>query len=194
MLNKKMKERIELLKNNPDEAGEISITVYENKLKNIQTKIEYNGKTITISNLQEGNEKNVILKVSDGTKVTTIKIKGNEQEHSLKYQTQENEIIKSIEAKYWITGTVQENNIENHLIINRINDIKKISFEYNDKINFTSDIGTFKDMQDDKVAVVNDYDSNYIKEFTDIIKKQINDVYINQAASIGINLDPIFMN
>lgn len=194
MLNKKMKERIELLKNNPDEAGEFSITVYENKLKNIQTKIEYNGKTITISNLQEGNEKNVILKVSDGTKVTTIKIKGNEQEHSLKYQTQENEIIKSIEAKYWITGTVQENNIENHLIINRINDIKKISFEYNDKINFTSDIGTFKDMQDDKVAVVNDYDSNYIKEFTDIIKKQINDVYINQAASIGINLDPIFMN
>ena len=89
---------------------------------------------------------------------------------------------------------MQENNIENHLIINRINDIKKISFEYNDKINFTSDIGTFKDMQDDKVAVVNDYDSNYIKEFTDIIKKQINDVYINQAASIGINLDPIFMN
>ena len=49
-------------------------------------------------------------------------------------------------------------------------------------------------MQDDKVAVINDYDADYLKEFVNLVKKQINTVYINQAASIGINLDPIFLD
>ena len=47
-------------------------------------------------------------------------------------------------------------------------------------------------MQDDKVAVINDYDKDYIFEFVNLVKKQINTVYVNQAALIGINLDPIF--
>ena len=47
-------------------------------------------------------------------------------------------------------------------------------------------------MQDGKVAVINDYDPKYIKDFIDTVKRQINFVYINQAASIGVNLDPIF--
>ena len=32
----------------------------------------------------------------------------------------------------------------------------------------------------------------YAKEFVELVKKQINNVYINQGASIGINLEPIF--
>ena len=57
---------------------------------------------------------------------------------------------------------------------------------------FTDDIGTFKEIQDGKVAVINDYDVDYAREFIKLVKNQINSVYINEAASIGINLDPIF--
>ena len=112
----------------------------------------------------------------------------------MKIQNEENDIIKSAEFIYSLTGTVSENNIQNHLTIKLVDDIKRITFEYNDNINFTNDIGTLEEMQDDKVAVINDYDADYLKEFVNLVKKQINTVYINQAASIGINLDPIFLD
>lgn len=192
-LNEKMKERIELLKNDPSQAGEFTITLYENRQKNIQTKIEIDGKTITLSHLKDDNKDYAILKSEDDKIKTTIYIEKTTQGQSLKIQKEENQIIKSVEFIYSMTGTVESNNIENHLTINLVDDIKNITFEYNDNINFTNDIGTFKEMQDGKVAVINDYDENYIKEFIEIIKKQINSVYVNQAASIGINLEPIFI-
>lgn len=193
-LNSKMKERIELLKNNPSMAGEIVITVYENWQKNIQTKIEYDNKIITLSHIQNDDDNYVILKIEDENKITTVKLEKNTDSYIVKIQNEENDIIKSAEFIYSLTGTVSENNIQNHLTIKLVDDIKRITFEYNDNINFTNDIGTLEEMQDDKVAVINDYDADYLKEFVNLVKKQINTVYINQAASIGINLDPIFLD
>lgn len=193
-LNSKMKERIELLKNNPSMAGEIVITVYENWQKNIQTKIEYNNKIITLSHIQNDDDNYVILKIEDENKITTVKLEKNTDGYIVKIQNEENDIIKSAEFIYSLTGTVSENNIQNHLTIKLVDDIKRITFEYNDNISFTNDIGTLEEMQDDKVAVINDYDADYLKEFVNLVKKQINTVYINQAASIGINLDPIFLD
>ena len=191
-LNSKMKERIELLKNDSSLAGEIVITVYENRQKNIQTKIEYDNKIITLSHIQNDDDNYVILKIEDENKITTVKLEKNTDGYIVKIQNQENDIIKSAEFIYSLTGTVSENNIQNHLTIKLVDDIKRITFEYNDNISFTNDIGTLEEMQDDKVAVINDYDADYLKEFVNLVKKQINTVYINQAASIGINLDPIF--
>ena len=193
-LNSKMKERIELLKNDSSLAGEIVITVYENWQKNIQTKIEYNNKIITLSHIQNDDDNYVILKIEDENKITTVKLEKNTDSYIVKIQNEENDIIKSAEFIYSLTGTVSENNIQNHLTIKLVDDIKRITFEYNDNISFTNDIGTLEEMQDDKVAVINDYDADYLKEFVNLVKKQINTVYINQAASIGINLDPIFLD
>ena len=192
-LNSKMKERIELLKKDPSQAGDFAITVYENKQRNIQTKIEVEGKVITISHIKDDNNEYVIIKIeNENNEQQIIKLEKNNNEYSIKIQETINDIIKSIEFIYSMTGTVSENNIQNHLTINLIDDIKSITFEYNDTVNFTNDIGTLKEMQDDKVAVINDYDADYILEFMNLVKTQINTVYINQAASIGINLDPIF--
>ena len=91
-----------------------------------------------------------------------------------------------------MTGTVAQNNIQNHLTINIIDGIKSVSFEYNDTINFTDDLGKFKNMQDGKIAVINDYEQGFLNDFIQSVKNQINAVYISQGASIGINLDPIF--
>lgn len=193
-LNSKMKERIELLKNDSSLAGEIVITVYENRQKNIQTKIEYDNKIITLSHIQNDDDNYVILKIEDENKITTVKLEKNTDGYIVKIQNEENDIIKSAEFIYSLTGTVSENNIQNHLTIKLVDDIKRITFEYNDNISFTNDIGTLEEMQDDKVAVINDYDEDYLKEFVNLVKKQINTVYINQAASIGINLDPIFLD
>lgn len=191
-LNSKMKERIELLKNDSSLAGENVITVYENRQKNIQTKIEYDNKIITLSHIQNDDDNYVILKIEDENKITTVKLEKNTDGYIVKIQNEENDIIKSAEFIFSLTGTVSENNIQNHLTIKLVDDIKRITFEYNDNISFTNDIGTLEEMQDDKVAVINDYDADYLKEFVNLVKKQINTVYINQAASIGINLDPIF--
>ena len=112
--------------------------------------------------------------------------------HSTKLQKQEDNITDSIEIEYNMSGTVEENNVQNHYIIKLVNDIKNITFKYDENVIFTDDIGTFKEIQDGKVAVINDYDVDYAREFIKLVKNQINSVYINEAASIGINLDPIF--
>jgi len=80
--------------------------------------------------------------------------------------------------------------IKNNLTLKDVDKIIELSSKI--KIEFTNDIGNFKEMQDGKVAVINDYDPKYIKDFIDTVKRKINFVYINQAASIGVNLDPIF--
>lgn len=193
-LNTMMKQRIEMLKKNPSDAGEFSITLYESKQKNIQTKIETLEKTITINHIENEDENKIIIKVDnkDNTKITIRMRKKSNGENCIKVQSEEADIVKSIELIYTMSGTVEENNIKNNIKINLIDDIKSINFEYNDKINFTNDIGIINGMQQDKIAIINEYDSNYVKDFIMLVKKQINTVYVNQAASIGINLNPIF--
>lgn len=192
-LNNMMKERIEKLKNNPEEAGDFSITVYEYKQRNIQTKIKTNGKTITISNINNNEDKSVNIKIEDSNNETfNFRIENNNGTYTIKLQKDDDGIINSAEFIYYMTGTVAQNNIQNHLTINIIDGIKSVSFEYNDTINFTDDLGELKNMQDGKIAVINDYEQDYLNEFLKMLKDQINSVYISQGASIGINLDPLF--
>ena len=192
-LNSLLRQRIEDLKNNPEIAGDFVVTVFEYKQKNIQTKIKINNKTITISNINNDNDKFATIKIEEDLKPTIdIKVENNNNTYKVKLQKNDSGIINSLELIYNMTGTVEENNIQNHLQINLVDGIKSVSFEYNDTINFTTDVGNFKNMQDEKVAVINDYDQDYLNEFLKMLKDQINSVYISQGASIGINLDPIF--
>ncbi len=192
-LNSMMRQRIENLQNNPDLAGDFSITVYEYRQNNIQTKIQIGTKTITISNINNDEDKFVTIKIEEEAEPTIdFKIENNNDTYTIKLQKDDDGIIDSIELIYNMTGTVAENNVQNHMTINLVDGIKSVSFEYNDTINFTSDVGEFKNMQDGKVAVINDYDQDYLNEFLNAVKNQINSVYISQGASIGINLDPLF--
>ena len=192
-LNSILKQRIENLQNNPNLAGDFSITVYEYKQKNIQTKIQINNKLITISNINNDNNKFATIKIEEESKPTiNLKVENDDNTYKIKLQKDDLGIINSIELIYNMTGTVAENNIQNHLQINLVDGIKSASFEYNDTINFTTDVGEFKNMQDEKVAVINDYDQDYLNEFLKMVKDQINTVYISKGASIGINLDPLF--
>ena len=192
-LNSLLKQRIENLQANPSLAGDFAITVYEYKQKNIQTKIQIDNKLITLSNINDENDKLVLIKIEEELKPTIdIKIENDNNTYKIKLQEDDDGIINSIEFVYSMTGTVEENNVQNHLNINLVDGIKSISFEYNDTINFTNDIGDFKDMHDEKIAVINDYEKDYLNEFLQIVKEQINSVYISKGASIGINLDPLF--
>ena len=192
-LNNLLKQRIENLQNNPELAGNFEVTVYEYKQKNIQTKIQINNKTITISNINNDNDKFATIKIEEESQPTiNLKIENDSNTYKIKLQKDDEGIINSIELIYNMTGTVAENNVQNHLKINIVDGIKSASFEYNDTINFTNDVGNFKNMQDEKVAVINDYDQDYLNEFLKMVKDQINSVYISKGASIGINLDPLF--
>lgn len=192
-LNSMMRQRIEDLQNNPKIAGDFSITVYEYRQKNIQTKIQIGTQTITISNINNDEDKFVTIRIEEEAEPTIdLKIENNNNTYTIKLQKDDDGIIDSIEIIYNMTGTVAENNVQNHMTINLVDGIKSVSFEYNDTINFTNDVGEFKNMQDGKVAVINDYDQDYLNEFLTTVKNQINSVYISQGASIGINLDPLF--
>lgn len=191
-LNKMMQERIQKLKNNPELAGNFTITLYEYKQKNIQTKIVLNEKEYTLSHLKEDDKETVIGTKKDKELIESFELRKENEKHILKYEKKENDFIKVAEFAYNITGSVEENNVENHLTIKIIDDIKEIEFNYNDKVNFTNSVGLLKSITDEKTAVINDYEPEYAKEFVELVKKQINNVYINQGASIGINLEPIF--
>lgn len=192
-LNSILKQRIEDLKSDSNIAGDFTITVYEYKQKNIQTKINIDNIEIKLSNVNEENDNFAILELADtNNKKIIAEIRKNDNGHYIKLQKQEDDITDSIEVEYNMTGTVEENNVQNHYVIKLVNDIKNITFKYDENVIFTDDIGTFKEMQDGKIAVINDYDMEYAKEFIKLVKNQINSVYVNEAASIGINLDPLF--
>lgn len=192
LLNNMLKKRIETLKKNPKKAGDLTVTLYEYRQKNIQTKIVIGNKTIKITHLDNQETEFVKLEIEENNEIKTLKIEKEDNKSIIKLQKSEGEILKSIEFIYNMTGKVADNNIQNNLTINLVNDIKSISFEYKENISFTNDIGSFENMQEARMLVVNDYEANYIREFIELLKKQINSVYINQASRVGINLDPIF--
>lgn len=191
-LNAKIKKRIEDLKNKKISSKDITVTVYEHKQKNIQTRIQIGDIIIKISHLNMDGREIVKIELEEKNKKKILRIQKSNEGYNIKICQEEDSIVKSLELKYSITGTIEENNIENYLTIKLINDIKEVTFEYKDKVEFTNDIGMLKEMQDGKIAVINDYEPNRIKEFVDLVKKQINSVYVNKAASIGVNLEPIF--
>ena len=78
------------------------------------------------------------------------------------------------------------------MTINYTSGIKSITYDYKDQVNFTNNIGAIDDFENSRVAVLNEYSDDQIKQFVKNLKNKINDVYVKQGANIGINLDPIF--
>ena len=79
------------------------------------------------------------------------------------------------------------------MTIKRKTGIKKITYLYNDEIDFTKDIGQIKDFEGFTTVKLNDMQDSELTTFIKLLKNRINDVYVSKGASIGINLDPIFV-
>ena len=186
-LNDMMKKKIEEFKKNPQSAGELYITVYEYKQKNIRTEIKAGGYTIQIDHLKDGQNETSSIKINDN--LYKIQTDGNNITFT---KDDTSETGSKIKVEYRQEGTLEENNIKNIATINVVNGIKNITYYYQDNVNFTNDIGEIQNFEGKNLAVLNDYNDNEIKEFVKNIKQKINTVYINKGASIGINLDPIF--
>lgn len=189
-LNSRMQAKIKELSQNPENATPITITVNEYKQKNIQATIIYGDTKIVVFHLKENNTETSIFSVND----KSFKISKTDNEYTIKYSYTEDEINKSIEIRYHQEGSIEENNIKNKMDITHTNGIKVVTFAYEDSVNFTNDIGSIKKLSNERVALLNDYSKEEVSEFVSNIEKRINEVYVNKGASIGINLDPIFVD
>lgn len=186
-LNQLMKKRIQELQNNPQIAKELSITVYENHLKNIRTEIVSGDNKITIEHIVDGDNEYSSLKINkigfsiekkDGKKIFSYK--------------NDDDIEKGITIEYTQLGSIENNDIKNQLTIIKNEGIKSITYSYEDTINFTNDIGKIEDFPENQNAVINKSNDEDITEFIKNLKYKINNLYVGKGASIGINLDPIF--
>ena len=186
-LNELMKKRIENLKKNPNDAQKLTITVYEYRQKNLRTEIINGNNTIVIDHLQEGNTEISSIKINDIS--VTLKYDGNKYILTYKDESENGRMIK---IEYNQTGTIEDNDIKNYMTINYTSGIKSITYDYKDQVNFTNNIGAIDDFENSRVAVLNEYSDDQIKQFVKNLKNKINDVYVKQGANIGINLDPIF--
>ena len=188
-LNNLIKKRVNDLKSNPQLAGKLEITVYENKQKNVRTEIKSGENTILIEHVDEGNDEYSSLTFNKDR--YSIEYDGNKYyfEHE---NTSEENFTKKIRIEYSQSGSVESNDIKNNLVITKNEGAKSITYAYSDTVNFTNDIGKIDDFGTNKIIVLNDYSDDDLKSFFELLKKKINDVYVKKGSLIGINLDPIF--
>ena len=188
-LNNLIKKRVNDLKSNPQLAGKLEITVYENKQKNVRTEIKSGENTILIEHVDEGNDEYSSLTFNKDR--YSIEYDGNKYyfEHE---NTSEENFTKKIRIEYSQSGSVENNDIKNNLVITKNEGAKSITYAYSDTVNFTKDIGKIDDFGTNKVIVLNDYSDDDLKSFFELLRKKINDVYVKKGSLIGINLDPIF--
>ncbi len=188
-LNIRMREKIEKLQANPDSAETIEITVYEQKQKNIKTTVKINDFEFSIIRLSEDNKEALFFESKDGK---LLKIAKEGENKVIKYFFTEDDIEKSIEFKYRVEGTIEENNLNNIIEITTVNGIKVVNYLYKGKMEFTSDIGAIDTLDENNSAILNNYTNEQIVPFINQLKNKINNLFITQGASIGINLNPIF--
>ena len=188
-LNNLIKKRVNDLKSNPQLAGKLEITVYENKQKNVRTEIKSGENTILIEHVDEGNDEYSSLTFNKDR--YSIEYDGNKYyfEHE---NTSEENFTKKIRIEYSQSGSVESNDIKNNMVITKNEGAKSITYAYSDTVNFTKDIGKIDDFGTNKVIVLNDYSDDDLKSFFELLRKKINDVYVKKGSLIGINLDPIF--
>ena len=188
-LNNLIKKRVNDLKSNPQLAGKLEITVYENKQKNVRTEIKSGENTILIEHVDEGNDEYSSLTFNKDR--YSIEYDGNKYyfEHE---NTSEENFTKKIRIEYSQSGSVENNDIKNNLVITKNEGAKSITYAYSDTVNFTKDIGKIDDFGTNKIIVLNDYSDDDLKSFFELLRKKINDVYVKKGSLIGINLDPIF--
>ncbi|MBR3134078.1 MAG: hypothetical protein IKG56_01280 [Clostridia bacterium] len=188
-LNDIIKKRINDLQSKPDSAGDLKINVFEFKQKTIRMEIKNGENTIQIDHLKEDNIETSSIKINN--KMYMIQYNGTN--YTLTYQdTSENG--KKIKIDYNQNGNVNDNNIENSMTISLTEGIKNITYSYKDKVEFSDELNDIESFEEKKIAILNDYSDEEIKDFIKSLKEKINSVYISKGASIGINLDPIFEN
>lgn len=188
-LNNLIKKRVNDLKSNPQFAGKLEITVYENKQKNVRTEIKSGENTILIEHVDEDDDEYSSLIFNKDR--YSIEYDGNKYyfEHE---NTSEENFTKKIRIEYSQSGSVESNDIKNNMVIIKNDGAKSITYAYSDTVNFTKDIGKIDDFGTNKVIVLNDYSDDDLKSFFELLRKKINDVYVKKGSLIGINLDPIF--
>ena len=188
-LNNLIKKRVNDLKSNPQLAGKLEITVYENKQKNVRTEIKSGENTILIEHVDEGDDEYSSLTFNKDR--YSIEYDGNKYyfEHE---NTSEENFTKKIRIEYSQSGSVENNDIKNNMVIIKNDGAKSITYAYSDTVNFTKDIGKIDDFGTNKIIVLNDYSDDDLKSFFELLRKRINDVYVKKGSLIGINLDPIF--
>ena len=188
-LNNLIKKRVNDLKSNPQLAGKLEITVYENKQKNVRTEIKSGENTILIEHVDEGNDEYSSLTFNKDR--YSIEYDGNKYyfEHE---NTSEENFTKKIRIEYSQSGSVESNDIKNNMVITKNEGTKSITYAYSDTVSFTNDIGKIDDFGTNKIIVLNDYSDDDLKSFFELLRKKINDVYVKKGSLIGINLDPIF--
>lgn len=189
-LNLKMQDKINLLQTNYEQAENIEITVNEYRQKNLKTEIKINDDIISITHLEEGDKEIVILSFND----KAFEVGKTNEGYTFKYSYLEDDIEKSLQVTYKMEGTITNNNISNIMEITTKNGIKQVTYSYNDKIDFTNDIGAIETFDASQAAIINNYPTEQIIPFLKNLKQKINEVYISKGAQIGINLDPIFDN
>ena len=186
-LNNLMKKKIEELTKNPELAGSLTVTIYENKQRNIRTEIENNDNKIVIDHLEEDKSEMASVKINS----KMLKLIKDEEKTTYIYE-EDGESKKQIQVEFSQTGTLEDNDIKNQLIIKTTFGAKSITYLYKDSVEFTNDIGKIETFGDEKTAILNDYTNEEISNFIKLLKAKINQVYISKGATIGINLDPIF--
>ena len=170
-LNNLIKKRVNDLKSNPQLAGKLEITVYENKQKNVRTEIKSGENTILIEHVDEGNDEYSSLTFNKDR--YSIEYDGNKYyfEHE---NTSEENFTKKIRIEYSQSGSVESNDIKNNMVIIKNDGAKSITYAYSDTVNFTKDIGKIDDFGTNKVIVLNDYSDDDLKSFFELLRKKIN--------------------
>ena len=188
-LNDLIKKRINELKTNPNNKGELEIILYEYKQKNVRCDIKINGDRICIDHLiEDGSEYSSILYNND-----RFSIEEKDDKYYIEHENTDDEnSTKKLRIEFSQSGSVDENNISHNLTITKTNGIRSITYLYSDTVKFTENIGTISDYTGKDVAILNNYTDDELKDFFELLRKKINEVYVKKGSNVGINLDPIF--
>ncbi len=187
-LNELMKNKIEELKKDNNNAKPINMVVYEYKQKNIRTEITYGDTKVIINHFKNENMEMCSVKIND----KTIKITKNKAGYILQYKNDKDSGF-NLTIDYSQSGTIEDNNIKNKMTITQTSGIKNIVYAYEDQINFTNEIGKIENFEGKNIGLINETNNDEMKQFFTDLKTLINRVYVNKGARLGINLDPIFI-
>ena len=186
-LNEHMKARINTLEQNPSEAEAIKIVIYENGQKNVRTEVIYGTHKYVIDHIKNNDLEKTIVTIDD----TIVKVQKEKENWNFKYENTSG-VEDVIDITWHQEGTLSDNNIKNIITLTKQNGIKKVTYSYQDTINFTDEDITVEGFGGSQRAIINDYDEDDVKDFVDSIKEAINNVYVSAGTKIGINLDRIF--
>lgn len=188
-LNDLIKKRIQELKSNPNSTGDFEIILYEYRQKNVRCDIKINGQHICIDHLiEDGSEYSSITYNND-----RFSLEKKDDKYYFEHEnTSDENSTKKIRIEYSQNGNTNENNISNNMTITKTKGVRSITYIYTDTVKFTENIGKIDNYDSQDVAILNNYTDDDLKNFFEVLRKKINEVYIKKGSNVGINLDPIF--